>query len=387
MKPHISVLILMAGLLALLNLPAKAQEKGDAPPPAPPSRQSEKPDAPPPPPDRPRADREHEREPERAPEKPVAYLGVLTGPVSREMRAQFGLAEGFGLQVVEVMPDSPARAAGLKEHDVLVQFEDQKLVNMEQLQALVRSRRKDETVNLTVITGGQQKQVSVKIGERMARVEEEGRPRGGFMPMMPPWAGGPFGQGGGGEEWRERLEVFQRQMREYQEQVQKWAREGREGPMPTPPNFDAPREGRDGWRGHDDRRPDMHRRERGPGGPGSPPEGEGRRSDGPRDMPPPSRGGQGEARRTERREQHESASITRSDDSGIYRLSKEGDRTVFSVKPREGEPREWPVSTDEERAAVPEPFRAKLREMEELRRSVREDGDRAPQAPGGRRGE
>jgi hypothetical protein len=387
MKPHLSVLILMAGLLALLNLPAKAQEKGDAPPPAPPPRQPDKPGVPPPPQDRPRGDREREpergREPERAPERPVAYLGVLTGPVSREMRAQFGLAEGFGLQVVEVMPDSPAQTAGLKEHDVLVLFEDQKLVNMEQLQTLVRSRKKDDTVNLTIITGGQQKQVGVKIGERMARIEEEGRPRGGFMPMMPPWSGGPFGHAGGGDEWRERLENFQRQMREYQEQVQKWAREGREGPMPMPPNFDPPREGRDGWRGHDDRRPDMHQRERGPGGP---PDGEGRRMDGPRDMPPPSRGGQGEVQRSERREYHESASITRSDDSGIYRLSREGGRAVFSVKPREGEPKEWPVNTEAERAAVPEPFRAKLREMEEIRGSVREDGERAPQPPG-RRGD
>ncbi len=385
MKPQFSVLILMAGLLALLNLPARAQEKGEAPPPAPPTRQPDQPAAPPPP-ERPRGDRDRDREPEHAVERPVAYLGVLTSPVSREMRAQFGLAEGFGLQVVEVMPDSPARAAGLREHDVLVLFEDQKLVNMEQLQTLVRSRKKEDTVNLTVITGGQQKQVSVKIGERMARVEEP-RPRGGFMPMMPPWSGGPFGQGGGGDEWRERIENFQRQMREYQEQVQKWAREGREGPMPMPPNFDLPREGRDGWRGRDERRPDMHPRERGPGGPGVPPESEGRRKDGPRDMPPPSRGGQGEVQRSERRELHESASITRSDDSGIYRLSKDGDRAVFSVKPRDGEPKEWPVNTQEERAAVPEPFRAKLHEMEEIRSSVREDGARAPQPPPGRRGD
>jgi hypothetical protein len=104
-------------------------------------------------------------------------------------------------------------------------------------------------------------------------------------------------------------------------------------------------------------------------------------------MPQPSRGGQGEVQRSERREYHESASITRSDDSGIYRLSKDGDRAVFSVKPREGEPKEWPVNTEEERAAVPEPFRAKLREMEQIRSSVREDGERAPQSPSARRGD
>ena len=67
--------------------------------------------------------------------------------------------------------------------------------------------------------------------------------------------------------------------------------------------------------------------------------------------------------------------MTRSDEGGIYRLSKDGDRTVFSVKPRDGEAREWPVNTEEERAALPEPLRAKLRELEEIRSSVRHDGD------------
>ena len=361
MKIQTTALMLMAGLLALINLPASAQEK-----PA-------KPDAPPAP-ERPRGDMNPVREPERVLEKAVAYLGVLTGPVSRELRSQFSLAEGFGLQVVEVMPDSPAHAAGLKEHDVLVNFEDQKLVNMEQLQTLVRSKKQDDMVNLTIITSGEQKQISVKIGERMARVENE-RQRGGFGPPGMPWFGG-GSQFGNSEEWREQAEQFQRRIHEYQEQMQDWTRDGRRGNMPPPPMFDGPR--RDG-----DRRPDG---ERGPGGP--PRDGESRRPDGPRDMPH----GEGETRRIEHRESHESASITRSDDTGIYSLRKDGDRAVFSVKPKEGEEKTWPVNTEDERAAVPEPYRTKLREMEELRSSVRRDGagpsregsrdgDRRPEGP------
>ncbi len=346
MKIQTTALMLMTGLLAFINLPAQAQEKPAAPPDAPPA------------PERPRGDMNPVREPERVLEKPVAYLGVLTGPVSRELRAQFSLAEGFGLQVAEVMPDSPAHAAGLKEHDVLVNFEDQKLVNMEQLQTLVRSKKKDDTVNLTVITSGEQKQVSVKIGERMARVENE-RQRGGFPPPGMQWFGGGGSQSRDPNELREQAEQFQRRIHEYQEQMQDWTRDGRRGNMPPPPMFDGPR--REG-----DRRQDG---ERGPGGP--PRDGESRRSDVPRDMPR----GEGETRRIEHRESHESASITRSDETGIYRLSKDGDRTVFSVSPKVGEAKTWPVNTDDERAAVPEPYRTKLREMEDLRNSVRRDGD------------
>jgi hypothetical protein len=352
-----TTLLMMTGLLALISLPAYAQEKSSSP----------LPDTPPP--ERPRGDMTPVREPERVLEKPVAYLGVLTGPVSRELRAQFNLAEGFGLQVAEVMPDSPAHAAGLKEHDVLVNFEDQMLVNMEQLQTLVRGRKKDDLVNLTVITGGERKQLSVKLGERMARIETE-RNRGGFPPPGMHWFGGGGSMSRDPDELREQAEQFQRRIREYQEQMQDWTRDGRRGNAPPPPMFDGPR--REG-----DRRPDG---ERGPGGP--PRDGDSRRSDGPREVPR----GEGEPRRMEHRESHESASITRSDETGIYRLSKEGDRAVFSVTPKDGEAKTWPVNTDDERAAVPEPYRTKLREMEEIRSSVRRDGD-GPAREGSRRPE
>lgn len=353
MKIQTTALMLMTGLLALINLPAFAQEK---PEPAAPE-ETKKPDAPPPA-ERPRGDMNPVREPERVLEKPVAYLGVLTGPVSRELRAQFSLAEGFGLQVAEVMPDSPAHAAGLKEHDVLVNFEDQKLVNMDQLQTLVRSKKKDDNVNLTVITGGEQKQISVKIGERMARIESE-RNRGGFPPPGM-WFGGNGGsQFGNPDQWREQAEQFQRRVREYQEQMQDWTRDGHRGNTPPPPMLDGPR--REG-----EHRPEG---DRGPGGP--PRDGESRRPDSQRDMPRD----EGETRRFEHRESHQSANITRSDETGIYRLSKDGDRAVFSVKPKEGEEKTWPVNTEDERAAVPEPYRTKLREMDELRHSVRRDED------------
>lgn len=215
-------------------------------------------------------------------------------------------------------------------------------------------------MNLTVITSGEQKHVSVKIGERMARIETE-RNRIGFPPPGMQWFGGGGGgsQFGNSDEWREQAEQFQRRIREYQEQMQDWTRDGRRGNMPPPPMFGGPR--REGDRHSDG--------ERGPGGP--PRDGESRRPDVPRDMPR----GEGETRRIEHRESHESASITRSDETGIYSLRKDGDRAVFSVKPKEGEGKTWPVNTEDERAAVPEPYRTKLHEMEEIRSSVRRDGD------------
>lgn len=353
MKPLQSTLLLVAGLLLLIDSPVRAQEKPSPQPP--PSDAPARPDnSPPPPPVNSRG--EHPRGPQsrNAEERPTPFIGVLTSSVSPELRAQFDLPEGFGLQVVEVMPDTPAKTAGLKEHDILLQFDDQKLVNMEQLQTLVRSKKKDDVVNFTIISGGKQSQVPIKVGERMMPVNmEEGRGRNGrFFPMNPRAFG--FDRGGdhfsGGNngyrsendarEAQETLERFQERMRDFQKRFNEWSR-NRTGEMPTPPMLDGPRHRE--W----DRR----------GGPGS-----------------TSRNGSS----NDRRDYTNSGTISRRDESGEYLLRRDGDRTVFTVKPKEGSEQSWNVNDDTERAAVPEQYRAKLKMLEDIRKDMRRDVSPSP---------
>jgi hypothetical protein len=270
--------------------------------------------------------------------KPVAYIGVLTREVPAELRSQFSLPEGFGLMVDDVMPESPAQAAGLKTHDILVKFEDQRLVNMEQLMALVRSKKKGEIAQLTVITGGKETQMPITLGERMVTVNERRQPYGfGGWPQM----GMPFGgremeqmQRGlrdmGGEQ-REQMERFQNEMREYQERLQNWMKGDKSTPMPQAPMFNMP-----------DHQPRRGNTERQPG-------------PGPRD---------GNVQRFNFSESHEAMNVTRRDDAGEYSIKREDGKTTFTVRPTNGKEQSWPVNTDEERKAVPEEFRDKLRLMD-----------------------
>lgn len=283
------------------------------------------PPKPPTPPETRSSFREHRNE--SAPkEKAVAYMGVLTREVPVELRSQFGLTEGFGLMVDEVMPDSPAKNAGIKTHDILVKFSDQQLVNMEQLLALVRSKKKGDVVALTVISGGKETQVSVALAERMMPINEMRPPLRG-LPGMPQ---GQLFFGIGGQDAREameqakrQMEQVQRQMHELQERMEEWNRNGREGPMPQmhPPRMD----GSNGSRRN-----------------GSAPRENEKRSD-------------------FRVESHASANIIRRDDSGEYQLKNEDGKRTFIARPKNGEEQNWPVNTEEECQAVPEKLREKLR--------------------------
>ena len=52
------------------------------------------------------------------------WLGISTHPLDPALGEHLEIPEGFGIQVVEVMPDSPADQAGLRGNDILLRFED-----------------------------------------------------------------------------------------------------------------------------------------------------------------------------------------------------------------------------------------------------------------------
>lgn len=102
--------------------------------------------------------------------KLVPYIGVATSPLAPAVRAQTGLPEDVGLAVDAVTPDSPAAAAGLVPFDVLAKYDDQILCAAVQLSALVKRTGTGNTATLTVLRGGREITVPVKIGEREADV-------------------------------------------------------------------------------------------------------------------------------------------------------------------------------------------------------------------------
>lgn len=95
----------------------------------------------------------------------TAYLGVVTAPVPPQLRAQLELPEGMGLSVEAVADDSPAAKAGIRRYDVLKKFNDQMLCAQEQLSVLVKAAGKDAKVSLVFLRGGREQDVTVTMGE------------------------------------------------------------------------------------------------------------------------------------------------------------------------------------------------------------------------------
>jgi hypothetical protein len=293
--------------------------------------------------DRGNSERHNKPQPEM---KPTAFIGVFTRSLSDEVRAQTGLAPGFGLIVEEVMPDSPAQKAGLQQHDVLVLLGDQKLVNQDQLSALVRAEKKDSEITFTLKRAGAEQKVMVKVGEKMMPVVSD-------RDMPRPGSFNPFGMFGGrdaerfGDEMREQAEHFREGMKQFQDRIQDWTRGPKDRPVPQPPQF-----GRDGERGS---RPQ-----------GRPP--------GDKEASRP----QGDVSVRSSSSSDFRRNVVRRDDTGEYSLTDNNGARIFTVKPAQGEEQTFIVNTDEQRQAVPEQFRAKLRELENVDGKVKPDAPAPP---------
>jgi len=100
---------------------------------------------------------------------PVTFLGVETSSVPRVVSEQLGLQKGFGLVVDYVVPDGPAAAAGVQQNDIIKMFNDQILMDPDQLSKLVRSLQDGTNVTLTILRKNAETKVTVKLGKKEIR--------------------------------------------------------------------------------------------------------------------------------------------------------------------------------------------------------------------------
>jgi hypothetical protein len=92
--------------------------------------------------------------------------------VPRVVSEQLGLQKGFGLVVDYVVPEGPAAAAGVQQNDIIKMFNDQILMDPDQLSKLVRSYQDGTNVTLTILRKNAETKVTVKLGKKEVRQHE-----------------------------------------------------------------------------------------------------------------------------------------------------------------------------------------------------------------------
>lgn len=92
------------------------------------------------------------------------WLGVVIQEVNRDLAESFGLDKPAGALVAKVMADSPARASGLHEGDVIIAFNGQPVELSSDLPPLVGRVKPGESAEVEIIRNGRQQTLDVTIG-------------------------------------------------------------------------------------------------------------------------------------------------------------------------------------------------------------------------------
>lgn len=114
-----------------------------------------------------------------------SYLGVDITDVTSDRLGPLKLKEERGVEIINVDQDAPAGKAGLKEHDVILEFNGTKVESEEQFRRLLRESHPGRAVTLGISRDGQPMNIQVTLGDR--RKVMSGNQGWNFeMPAIPP---------------------------------------------------------------------------------------------------------------------------------------------------------------------------------------------------------
>jgi serine protease Do len=96
------------------------------------------------------------------------WLGVrirdLSEQESEELTKRLGIREGYGVLIAQVMKDTPAEAAGLRDGDLVVAIDGRPIVETRALQRLVGASPAGREVALVVLRERERHELRVRVG-------------------------------------------------------------------------------------------------------------------------------------------------------------------------------------------------------------------------------
>lgn len=113
------------------------------------------------------------------------WLGVEIGEVTAKDVKDLKLSSERGVIVSSVAENSPAAKAGLKQNDVIMQYNGESVEGGEQFRRLVRETPPHRTISMTVSRNGKMQTLSLEVGERSGAEIQQLQPLRDLQALRP----------------------------------------------------------------------------------------------------------------------------------------------------------------------------------------------------------
>ncbi len=124
-------------------------------------------------------------------EESGSYLGIDTRDITHERMVALNLKEERGVEVTMVDQDAPAGKAGLREQDVILNFNGQPVQGVAELRRMIHETPPGRTVTLGISRNGQMLNVKVQLADRRKLFQYPAMAAMPAMPAMPAAPGAP----------------------------------------------------------------------------------------------------------------------------------------------------------------------------------------------------
>lgn len=94
------------------------------------------------------------------------WLGITMGTIDQEIADKYNLESTEGVLVNLVGRDSPAYKGGLRDDDIIIKFDGEKMKDMSHLRHAVAATPVGKSVKVNVLRDGEEKQLTIKLGRR-----------------------------------------------------------------------------------------------------------------------------------------------------------------------------------------------------------------------------
>ena len=102
------------------------------------------------------------------------WLGIQIQDIDEEIANYYGLKDREGVLVYQVLPESPASKAGLRDGDIIKAYQGQPIHHSRELVDQVTNSKAGQRMNLEILRDGKRQTVQVEIGERPTDGELDG---------------------------------------------------------------------------------------------------------------------------------------------------------------------------------------------------------------------